>query len=471
MHFNRDVLEYFDTHASTRSKWRRRNWYYHRSLESFIGFLVPRGTSILHIGADSASLLNRLAPSRGLGIHESARIVEELQKQEKRSEVSFACTGITGVKEVFEYAILSDVLGYVDDIEMVLRETAGRVSWRGRIVVTQHNALWEPVLRAASAIGLRMPSRMQNWLSRSDLENFAHLAGLEAVRGGSRMLIPKYIPVISTVFNKYLANIWPFTRLGLYHYAVLRKQDSRSSIASPSLSIVVPARNEAGMIERIVKELPTLGTFTELILIEGHSKDNTWDEIQRVAKKYGAEKKILTAQQEGKGKGDAVRKGFDMATGDILTIYDADMTVPASDMEKFYRALVEGRGDFINGSRLVYPLEKESMRFLNLLANKFFGLAFSWLLDSRLKDTLCGTKMLWREDYKEIQAGRAFFGNFDPFGDFDLLFGASKLNRKIIDLPVHYGERTYGTTNIQRWRHGWLLLKMMVFAMRKIKFV
>ncbi len=471
MHLNQAAREYFDTQAAERLAWQRRNSYYHDSLGAFIGFLVPRGSTVLHIGADSAALLNLLAPRHGLGIHVSARVIEHVNKQGILPAVSFKHMELSDVEGEFDYAIISDLLGHVDDIEMLLRDTKEKISWRGRIVVTQHSALWGPVLRLASALGLRMPSRLENWISRADLENFAHLAGLEVVRSGTRMLLPKRIPFLSTFFNTYLANIFPFTRLGLYHYVVLRKQDARSPIANPSLSIVVPARNEAGMIERIVTELPTLGSFTEIILIEGHSKDNTWEEIQRVAKKYGPEKKILIAQQAGKGKGDAVRKGFDMATGDILTIYDADMTVPAPDVEKFYRALVEGRGDFINGSRLVYPLEKESMRFLNLLGNKFFSLAFSWLLNSRLKDTLCGTKMLWREDYKAIQAGRAFFGDFDPFGDFDLLFGAAKLNCKIIDMPIHYKERTYGTTNIQRWRHGWLLLKMTFFAMRKVKFI
>ena len=471
MHISKSAREYFDTQAAERLQWRRKNKYYHESLEAFIGFLVPRGSSVLHIGADSPSLSNYLVPAHGLGIHSSAHIIEQVNRQGILPGLQFKQAELSSVKGTFEYAIISDLLGHVEDIEMLLREAAERISWRGRIVVTQHSAVWGPVLRFASALGLRMPGRLENWISRADLENFAHLAGLEVVRSGTRMLFPKHVPLVSTFFNTYLANIFPFTRLGLYHYVVLRKQDARSPLPSPSLSIVVPARNEAGMIERIVKELPTLGSFTEIIFVEGHSKDNTWEEIQRVAKEYGAKKKMLIAQQEGKGKGDAVRKGFDMATGDILTIYDADMTVPAPDVEKFYRALVEGRGDFINGSRLVYPLEKESMRFLNLLGNKFFSLAFSWLLNSRLKDTLCGTKMLWREDYKQIQAGRAFFGDFDPFGDFDLLFGAAKLNSKIIDMPIHYKERTYGETNIRRWSHGWLLLKMTFFAMRKVKFI
>ena len=111
------------------------------------------------------------------------------------------------------------------------------------------------------------------------------------------------------------------------------------------------------------------------------------------------------------------------------------------------------------------------MRFLNMVANKFFGLAFTWLLGQSIKDTLCGTKVLFREDYESIVRHRSYFGDFDPFGDFDLLFGAAKLNARILDLPIRYQARAYGETNIQRWRHGWLLLRMTAFAALRLKFI
>lgn len=469
MHLDTETLRYFDRHAPERARWRSRNAYYYDDVESFLGYLIPRGATVLHAGADSADLLRKLAPMHGLGIHPSAATVAQIHCPS--GNITYRQCELRDVTEKYEYIVFSDILGHVHDIEVLLREAREKIDWNGRIIITQYNALWEPILELGSKIGLRMPSVRQSWLSGSDLENFARLAGLEAVRRGTRVLIPFYIPLVSTFMNRYVANFFPFTRLGLYHYLVLRKQGVRSPFATPTLSIVVPARNEAGMISKIVADLCALECLTELIFIEGHSKDDTYGAIEEAVAKYSGDKKILYARQEGKGKGDAVRKGFDMATSDILTIFDADMTVPASDMPKFYRALVENTGDFINGSRLVYPLEQQSMRFLNFLGNKFFSLAFSWLLSTRLKDTLCGTKMLWKTDYDRIKSGRAFFGDFDPFGDFDLLFGAAKLNRKIVDMPVHYGERTYGTTNIQRWRHGWLLLKMVVFAMRKIKFI
>jgi len=433
-----NVIEYFDKIVSSRVKWKRRNKYYYNYLEGFLKFLTPENKKVLRVQVGDNSFW----------------------KKEKNTP-----------DFTYDYVIATDVLGYVNDIEGFMREASRLIKSDGRIIITQYNALWEPILRLASKLGLRMPSIEQNWLSMADLRNFAYIAGLEVVKSGSKMIMPKYVPLLSAFLNKIIANIFPFSRLGIFHYIVVRKLNVISLTEKPSISIIVPARNEAGTIEKIVKELPELGLSTEIIFIEGNSTDNTFAEITRVAEKYKGKRKIKYAKQGGRGKGDAVRLGFNIADGDILTIYDADMTVPPFEMERFYRAIVENKADFINGSRLVYPLEKDSMRVLNFFGNKFFSFAFSSILGQSLKDTLCGTKVIWKKDYEDLKRNRAFFGDFDPFGDFDLLFGAAKLNLKIIDLPIHYKERVYGQTNISRWRHGWLLLKMTLFAARKIKFI
>lgn len=423
--------EYLLNLGKDRDYWRKKNRFYYDYLKSFIDFLVPKEKKILDL---SDPLID---------------------------------TG--SEKGHFDYFIMSDALGYIDDIEEFFRHYKKLLKSDGRIVITQYSALWEPVLRLASLLRLRNPSIEQNWISLFDLKNFLNLAGFEVIKSGSKMLMPKYIPLVSAFLNKFLANIFPFSRLGLFHYVVARTVPEKIAL-NPSFSIIVAARNEAGTIEKIVRELPDLGSFTEIVFVEGNSTDNTYEEIKRVAEIYGNKRKIAFAKQDGKGKGDAVKKGFEMATGDILSIYDADMTVPPHEMEKFFRAIAENRAEFINGSRLVYPVEKGAMRILNFFGNKFFSFAFSAILGQPIKDTLCGTKVLWRKDYKDIKKGRSFFGDFDPFGDFDLLFGASKLNRKIIDLPIHYKDRIYGETNISRWKHGWLLLKMTSFAAKKMKF-
>jgi glycosyltransferase involved in cell wall biosynthesis len=238
----------------------------------------------------------------------------------------------------------------------------------------------------------------------------------------------------------------------------------------PSVSVVVPARNETGNIERIFSTLPAIENDSEIIFVEGNSTDNTYLAVEEAIKRHPSVPCRLF-KQTGRGKGDAVRLGFAQAKGDILMILDADLTVAAEDLVRFYDAIVSGKGEFINGVRLVYPLEKGAMQLANLFGNKFFGFAFSWLLGQPVKDTLCGTKVLWRSDYEVIAKNRGYFGDFDPFGDFDLLFGAARLNLKIVDMPIRYQERKYGATNISRWRHGLLLIRMVAFALNKIKFV
>ena len=237
------------------------------------------------------------------------------------------------------------------------------------------------------------------------------------------------------------------------------------------MSVIIPARNERGNIETAVRRTPRLGSGTEIIFVEGNSNDGTAEEIERVIAAYPDRQITHIPQGDGRGKGDAVRKGFAAARGDILMILDADLTVAPEELPKFYNALMSGHGEFVHGSRLVYPMQKQAMRSLNIVANKFFSIAFTYLLEQRFKDTLCGTKVLFAQAYRQIAANRSYFGDFDPFGDFDLIFGAAKLNLKIVEIPIRYYARIYGTTNISRFKHGWLLLQMSAFAMRKLKFV
>ena len=299
------------------------------------------------------------------------------------------------------------------------------------------------------------------------------LTGFEVIKHSPHILFPLPVLLFSKLVNKYLVNWMPFSWFALTNFVVARPMQIGKldlSKEKPSVSIIIPARNEAGNIENILNRVPHLGKNSELVFVEGHSSDNTYETIKRNIEKF-PKRNCKLFRQTGKGKGDAVRLGFDKAKGDILMILDADMTVPPEDLSRFFETLVSGKGEFINGVRLVYPLEDQSMRFFNMVGNKFFSLAFSWLLGQPVKDTLCGTKVLWKKDYKSIIKNRDYFGDFDPFGDFDLLFGAAKLNLKIVEVPIRYRSRSYGETNIDRWRHGWLLLKMVIFAAKRMKFI
>jgi glycosyltransferase involved in cell wall biosynthesis len=329
------------------------------------------------------------------------------------------------------------------------------------------NNLWRPLLTLAAKLGLKAPTLPQNWLSLSDVRNLLHLAGWEVVKADMRILWPMPTPLLEPLFNRWLA---PFLKhLCLTIFVVARPRPQNTPGTHYRCSVIIPARNEAGNIEDAVKRTPLMGQGTEIIFIEGGSADNTWEEIQRVMREYPT-RNIRTLRQQSQGKGCAVREAFAAASGDVLFILDADLTMPPEELPKFYDAIRSGAGEFINGVRLVYPMEDQAMQFLNMVANKCFGIAFSWLLGQPIKDTLCGTKALFRSHYELIASNRAFFGDFDPFGDFDLLFGAAKLNLRIIDLPIRYRARVYGETNISRWKHGWLLLRMTWFAAKRLKF-
>jgi hypothetical protein len=367
--------------------------------------------------------------------------------------------------------VLSDVIGFVPDVQKAFGELRKVTHARTRVIITYFNYLWEPILRLGERLGGKMPQPEQSWLSQPDIENLLALADYECIRREYRLLLPKRIPLLSPLCNRVLANLPILRKMCLVQFLVAREIGVPRPEGEFTCTVVVPCKNERGNIEAAVRRMPPLGRHTEVIFVEGNSSDGTGEEIRRVIAAHPEKDIRLVPQGEGRGKGDAVRKGFSAAAGDLLLILDADLTVPPEDLPKFFRALASGKGEFINGSRLVYPMEHRAMRFLNTLGNKFFSRAFTYLLGQRFKDTLCGTKALSRQDYGRIAAGRSYFGHFDPFGDFDLIFGAAKLDLKIVEIPIRYRERTYGTTQISRFRHGWLLLKMCVFAMRKMKFV
>ena len=369
-----------------------------------------------------------------------------------------------------DYILLNGTIHYERDIEEMLNQLRACLEGSERILFVYYSMLWKPLTRFASKVGMRSRTPEQNWIAHEDLENFCYLTGLEIIRRDVKLLCPIPVPFLANLLNRYLAPL-PFFRLFTMLNIVIARPLKSVGEARPSVSVIVPARNESENINNILVRCPMMGPQDEVIFVEGNSTDDTWERIQQATSAYKGSHRLVFAQQKGHGKGDAVRLGFELATKDILMILDADLTTPPEELPKFYNAIAGNKAEFVNGSRLVYPMEKEAMRFFNIVGNKFFAAAFSFVLGQRFKDTLCGTKVLWRTDYQRLAAAREFFGDFDPFGDFDLLFGAARMGLKIVEVPVHYHERKYGTTNIQRWRHGLILLRMLLFAARRLKFL
>jgi SAM-dependent methyltransferase len=458
--------------APARARWRRRARGYHAELERFVRFLVPQDATVLEVGCGTGDLLAAVAsPGHGLGVDFSEAMIRVARSRHPAHRFLVGDAERLPLSGVFDYVILSDLVGNLEDVQGGLTELHRVVGPRSRIVVTYYNYLWEPLLRAAERAGLKMPQPVQHWLPRPDIENILRLSGFDVVRTAALMLFPLPVPVVAPLANRVLARLPGVQRLALMHVVIARQVPRPLDREALSVSVVLPCRNERGNVAAAVERVPAMGRDTELIFVEGHSTDGTAEVIEAAIRDHPERAISLVVQGTGSGKGDAVRQGFAHAKGDVLMILDGDLTVRPEDLPKFLDALTRGHGELINGSRMVYQRRGQAMRFLNLLGNKAFSWLFSFLLDQRFRDTLCGTKVLLRSDYQRIAAHRAVFGGFDPFGDFDLLFGAARLNLKIAELPVRYLERSYGSTNIRRFRHGWLLFRMCLLAMRRIKFV
>jgi len=453
---------------------KKRGWggTYHRRLKDVFGFFCPPGLRVLEIGSGDGELLASLRPRDGVGIDFSPEMIR--RARERHPDLTFVQGDAHELKlaEEFDLIILSDLINDLWDVQEVLSRVRKLCAPHTRVVINFYSKLWELPLSIVRWLGLAKPNLPQNWLTIEDVSGLLSLCDFEVVRHREDVLCPLWFPLIAGFANRYLVRLWPFRVFALTHVLVARPVFARAKIETtkPLVSIIVAARNEAGNIESIFDRTPDLCGGAEMIFVEGGSSDNTYEEIQQAIAAH-PERNCRLFKQSGQGKADAVRLGFAQASGDILAILDADLTTPPEELPHFVEAVVSGKGDFANGCRLIYPMEKNAMQFFNLVGNKLFSLMFTWLLGQPIKDTLCGTKVMRKSDYELLATNRAYFGEFDPFGDFDLLFGAARLNLKIVDIPVRYRNRTYGTTNIRRWRHSWLLLRMVVFAARRLKFV
>src|SRR6267143_2068205 len=484
------VRSHYDALAPSRDVWYRRNYYYHDYVEQTLRRLIPEGSTVLELGCGTGNLLAALKPSRGLGLDLSAEIVSVARRNhpqlafENEDAETFQIPNTT-----FDFVVASDLVGELEDIALMLDRVREVSHEETRLILTFHNPALEEGLRLAQRAGWAMSPGRQNWVGRLAKTNLLDLADFRVERIEHGLLVPKHIPVVAPLANRYLSGRRAVSYIDLVNVVVARPVMPRPVPKALSVTVLIPCRNEIDNIEPAVERMPEMGRHVEILFVDGSSTDGTKERIEELIERYRGTKDIRLLLQVPEadysrpkddpnaptkmlklGKGDAVRKGFDVATGDVLMILDADLTVPPEDLPRFLDPLAKGKADFVNGTRLVYPMEEQAMKFVNYLGNWFFSVLFTWLLEQPIRDTLCGTKALRKEDYARIKAGRAHFGEFDPFGDFDLLFGAARLEIPIIEVPVRYRRRVAGVSKVRVSRHGWLLVVMALIGFRRLKF-
>jgi SAM-dependent methyltransferase len=470
----RGLLRLFETSGGGQFRQGKFNSAYRESDRKFMKFLIPPGKRVLELGCGRGDMLAALEPSYGVGVDFSPATIARATSLHPGLKFVLGDAEdpatLAPIEGPFDYIVIADTIGMFEDIDATLRLVHQHCAPSTRIIIAYYSHLWEPILRLAELLSFKSKQPEINYIATVDFLNLMDLADFEPISQERRQLIPLHLFGLGPIINRYIAPLPGIRQLCLRTYIVGRPIRVFSD-RKFSASILIPCRNERGNIENAILRMPRFGSAQEILFVEGNSSDGTFEECERVRDAYKDSWDIKVLKQDGKGKGDAVRKGFAAAKNDVLMILDADLTMPPEALPKYHAVIESGKAEFVNGTRLIYPMENEAMRPLNLIANRCFAYLFSYLVNTRLTDTLCGTKVLLRRDYEVLARERDYFGNFDPFGDFDLIFGAAKQNLKIIETPIHYKARTFGETQISRFRDGWLLLKMVWFAYRKLKAV
>lgn len=468
------VREHYDQLAAERASWFNRNIFFHSEILRYCRFFIPDQSRVLELGCGTGDLLAGLNPSYGVGVDVSPQMTAVASQ--KYPHLKFVTNDVEKFEsqEKFDYVLISGTLGSLHNIQGFLKKISSMMTNETRIVISYYNELWGPILRVGERMGWKMPEIIANWLSVEDIANFLELSGYQVVRRDYLMLCPIRIPFVTSFINKIIGNLPILRRLSLTHLLVARPNRPFPNPEELTASIVLTCRDEEDNIQGLVEGIPQLGKHTEIIFVEGHSKDRTVEKIQEMIKKY-PEKDIKLFKQKGIGQGDAFRLGFDMAKGDLLCWMEADLTIDPKEIALFWETYVSGKGEYINGTRFIYQMEKNSMPFFNFIGNRFFGNIFTIILEQRFTDTLCGFKAVSRKNYQKIKKDFDYFGDFDPFGDFQLIFGAIKHGLKVAEIPVHYSPRRYGESKaygksfLSFIKHALILFRMSWFAFIKIK--
>ena len=467
-----NLRTFYNKIAGNRKKYYNRNRFYHRSILKFYRMCIHADSKVLELGCATGDLIGNLRPSMGVGVDISDEMTGIAQS--KYPGIQFICKNAEEFETEtrFDYIILSGIAGSLENIQVLLEKAQ---KWSGtdtRIFIDFYNPLWYPWIKLGEKTGLKMPEKTRNWLSVDDLENFLYISGYQVIKRKYLLFFPKYIPVITYILNNFIGNLPFLRRLSLNHIVVARPARPVENPEEKKCSVVITCRDEEGNIEGLVTRIPKMGRNTEIIFVEGHSRDNTVAQINEMIAKY-PEKDIKMLKQKGIGQGDAFRYGFDEAEGDFVIWLEADLTTPPEEAIHFWNAYLKNQGEYVNGSRFIYKMERSAMPFFNFLGNRFFGILFTGLLKQRFTDTLCGFKAISKKNYLKIRKQIDFFGDFDPFGDFELIFGAIKNNLKVAEIPVHYQPRQYGESKaygqsfFSFMKHAWLLIRMSYIAFKK----
>jgi hypothetical protein len=439
-----------------------------RLLAHYDRLLTPDEPRLLEIGFVRGQLLTEWPALGFTGVDCFRFQVDQVNSHLPQSDFQVKAGEQLTLEAGLDVVIISDALDEAMDVGQLHEPVQAVYSPETRPIFNYHSNLWDSLFTAAHRLGLRRKALQSDLWVTADAKSLPDLSAWDVAQL-HHFLVAADRGRLGSIIDHYPALIHPLFCLTVSIAARSRGRPAASPARALSASVVGPARNEAGSIAGAVARTPTMSEDSNLIFERGYSRDDTWTRIQKVAANHPP-LKIEALRPSDRGKGDAELAELAAAASDVLTALEADPTTPHEELPKVYEVIASGKAELADGVSLIYPTSQRAMQFLYLRAKNSFGLIFSWLLCPPAKDTLWGTEVLRRAQYENIAANRTYFGDFDPLGDFDLGFGAATQNLKIADTPIRHRERTHGETNIQRRRHGWLLLRTVIFPPSKLKF-
>lgn len=441
-----EIRKHFDAIAKDYDYYKKKNGYYHTQIKKFYKQIIPEGSSVLEVGCATGDLLDYLKPSYGLGIDISRNMIEEAKRKHPGLDLVHGEISSIFARSDFDFIILSNLLDYIDDIYTFFVSLKRWMGEYTKLIINHNNPLWAPLIRIGAKFWLRTADAKRNFVTLRDACNLLEVLDFDISEKGFRLILPIYIPVVSHLVNKLFPRLYGINNFSSLQYIICRKRQLASKKKQLSCTVVIPCHNEEQNLVECVRRVSSPGSFTEIIIVDDGSIDNTFQIAKQISEQDPRVRAIRL--EKNLGKGNAVKVGFDNARGDVLIILDADMTVAPEDIPKFFNTIADGAAEFVNGTRMIYPMEKKAMKFLNFFGNKMFGVITSIILGQRNTDVLCGTKALLKRHYKYIKIEDC------KWGDFDLLYGAAKLKLKLVEMPVHYKKRVSGSSKMKAIKHG-----------------
>lgn len=413
--------------------WKEKNWYYHNQLKQIFKDVIKENSKVLQIGYGLGDILAALYPKKGVSFDDDKDILAISRRRYPIFKFTDFNFNKNKVNDKFDYVIYPNSLEHFDDIQTVFENVYPALSRSSKVVVASVNPRWEQIFYILEKLKLKRPESSRNWLRIENIKNLLEVSGYKVIDSGFRIILPVSIPLISGIINKVIRNIKILSRFCVEQFVVAQKE-TFSINNNLSCSVVIPTYNQAELLEYCIESIPNVGKKMQIVVVDDASSDRTEQVMKSLSKKHHNIKYIRNERPQGEEK--SLKIGIESVDLDIILTYDAKMSIPSSELVRFYNVLASKRADFVSGMRFIYPLEGQRLRQLTIIGNIIFSYLYSLFLNQRVFDPLCSIKGFYKKNYSKIK-----ISNNNTL--LDLLIKAAENKAKILEIPVHYSLESY----------------------------